>query len=319
MTGIDQWQGAQTPSDATRRPAQSHRPAGPGGRPASRGWYLAIGLNAVDPAQYGGWAGPLIACEADARDMAAIATGVGCTGTLLLTQEATSARVLAELADAAQQLRPGDLFILSYSGHGGQLGDANDEEADALDETWCLFDRMLIDDELYAMWARFAPGVRIVVLSDSCHSGTVARMARYEFVAQAVGMMAVTNPRQAGLSPPAGAIKAIPFERAWPVYQERKNFYDSLQYLCGPADKANIGASVILISGCQDNQLSMDGMDNGLFTGTLKRVWADGQYGRDYESFCRDIIRLMPPSQTPNYYVVGAANAGFEAQRPFSV
>jgi len=40
--------------------------------------------------------------------------------------------------------------------------------------------------------------------------------------------------------------------------------------------KANIKASVLLISGCQDNQLSQDGAFNGLFTGTLKKVWNGG-------------------------------------------
>jgi hypothetical protein len=38
-----------------------------------------------------------------------------------------------------------------------------------------LYDRQLIDNELYALWARFRPGVRICVISDSCHSGTVTR------------------------------------------------------------------------------------------------------------------------------------------------
>ena len=38
---------------------------------------LHIGLNAVDPAHYAGWSGPLNACEQDARDMAAVAKKTG--------------------------------------------------------------------------------------------------------------------------------------------------------------------------------------------------------------------------------------------------
>ena len=34
---------------------------------------LHIGLNAVSPASYGGWGGPLAACEADAKDMEQLA------------------------------------------------------------------------------------------------------------------------------------------------------------------------------------------------------------------------------------------------------
>ena len=52
------------------------------------------------------------------------------------------------------------------------MPDASADEPDRTDETWVLFDRQLVDDELYEMWPQFVPGVRILVLSDSCHSGT---------------------------------------------------------------------------------------------------------------------------------------------------
>ena len=42
-----------------------------------RGVSLHIGLNAVSAAAYGGWDGPLAACEFDANDMAAIAKSKG--------------------------------------------------------------------------------------------------------------------------------------------------------------------------------------------------------------------------------------------------
>jgi len=50
-----------------------------------------------------------------------------------------------------------------------------EDEEDRSDETWVAYDRQIVDDELYALWGKFAAGVRIFVLSDSCHSGTVAR------------------------------------------------------------------------------------------------------------------------------------------------
>src|SRR5678815_3771458 len=78
---------------------------------------------------------------------------------------------------AAKLLAAGDLYFLSYSGHGGQVPDVTGEEDDKKDETWCLFDGQLIDDELYYELSRFGEGVRILVLSDSCHSGTVTREA----------------------------------------------------------------------------------------------------------------------------------------------
>ena len=83
--------------------------------------------------------------------------------------------MLGGLRDAARKLKAGDLFFLSYSGHGGQVPDVSGDEPDKQDETWCLHDGQLIDDELYLELSRFQKGVRILVLSDSCHSGTVTR------------------------------------------------------------------------------------------------------------------------------------------------
>src|SRR6185436_17435333 len=85
------------------------------------GMSLHIGLNSVSGGAYGGWTGPLAACEADAKDMTAIAKQQGMRPTTLLTKKATRAAVLAEMRKAAQLLAEGDLYFLSYSGHGGQV------------------------------------------------------------------------------------------------------------------------------------------------------------------------------------------------------
>ena len=159
---------------AVRKPAATKRPARRPNR-APRALSLHVGLNAVDPNHYAGWSGELFACEFDANDMANLARSKGMTPTVLLTRAATRRAVLAEIRGVADELRAGDLFLLTYSGHGGQVPDANDDEDDHRDETFCLFDGQLIDDELYLALGRFAKGVRVLVLSDSCHSGTVVR------------------------------------------------------------------------------------------------------------------------------------------------
>ena len=115
---------------------------------------LHIGLNTVDPAHYNGWDGELQACEADARDMQQIAEGRGFETRILLTPEATAEAVSAAIAAAADRLSGGDFFFLTYSGHGGQVPDTNSDEPgdDNKDETWVLYDRQLVDDELFALW-----------------------------------------------------------------------------------------------------------------------------------------------------------------------
>ena len=289
----------------------------------SKGMSLHIGLNAVSADDYGGWDGPLAACEFDASDMEAIAKAKGMKSTVLLTKKATRANVLAGMRGAARALRAGDLFFMSYSGHGGQVPDVSGEEDDKKDETWCLFDGQLIDDELYFELSKFGDGVRVLVLSDSCHSGTVTRAP----------LVPVTVPGQRP--------KLMPASVAMRTYREHQAFYDKLQLdVAKAAGKAaadpdtalaNVAASgrlsaivndfkpaVVLISGCQDNQTSMDGDHNGAFTEQLLRVWNQGGFTGNYGAFHARIKAALPPTQSPNLFALGKAGA-FLAQTPFSV
>jgi hypothetical protein len=279
---------------------------------------LHIGLNGVNPEHYEGWSGPLAACEFDANDMGDLAQARGMKASVLLTRDATRARTLAGIRAAAKALKSGDLFFLSYSGHGGQVDDVSGEEEDKLDETWCLFDGQLIDDELYFELTKFKKGVRIVVLSDSCHSGTVTR-AR------------VQAPPNAKLMPPDKAVE---------VYRAHKDFYDGLQRAImkatksAPADpdaalahvavsgrlsnvSALMKAAAILISGCQDNQTSMDGNRNGAFTEQLLEVWDKGNFNGNYATFHAKIKAALPPTQSPNLFTLGPATK-FAAEQPFA-
>ncbi|MEH6887688.1 caspase family protein, partial [Priestia megaterium] len=138
-----------------------------------KGFSLHIGLNSVDPQHYGGWDGKLGACEADAEDMELIAKSLHYNNvSTLLTAKATINNVINEIKKAATSLESGDIFFLSYSGHGGSVPDQDKDEDDGKDETWCLYDGQLPDDQLFSLWHLFREDVRIIVLSDSCHSGT---------------------------------------------------------------------------------------------------------------------------------------------------
>ena len=275
------------------------------------GMALTIGLNSVDPKHYGGWSGELNACEADAEDMASIAKSRKFRVTTLMTKTATRARVVAQITKAARTLKSGDIFMLSYSGHGGQLPDINDDEPDAEDETWCLYDGEFMDDEIYALWRKFATGVRNLVFSDSCHSGTVTKLAYYQGTAALRG---------GGVTPREVKYRNMPPDVALRTYRKNKPFYDRILKAKVPREKQPaVKATVLLISGCQDNQLSSDGDFNGLFTGQLLKVWKNGAFKGDYKAFHKMILKRMPPDQTPNYFKVGAANPKFEAQKPFTI
>ncbi len=320
-------QAKPAPKVAAKKPAAKKTTTKPSTKKpaAHKALSLHLGLNAVSASAYGGWTGPLAACEFDANDMASIAAQKGMKSTVLLTRKATRANALAGMRAAADTLKSGDFFFLTYSGHGGQVPDVTGEEIDKKDETWCLFDGQLIDDELYAELGRFATGVRVLVLSDSCHSGTVTRE-----VPQAMEFPANQRPK---LMPEAVAMR---------TYREHQSFYDKLQRDVAKAaggDKlvdpdtalAHVAVSgrlsaivkrfkarVILISGCQDNQTSMDGEHNGAFTEQLLKVWNNGAFSGNYASFHARIRARMPPSQSPNLFTLGTVGR-FLTQQPFTV
>jgi metacaspase-1 len=269
-----------------------------------RGMSLHIGLNKVDPKHYQGWDGALQGCENDANDLAAIAEAAGFQSTTVLTKHGDVERVRHEIGAAAEALDTGDFFLLTYSGHGGQVPDANGDEADERDETWVLYDRQLVDDELYDLWSKFRAGVRIVVLSDSCHSGTAVRATAETVKPEALS----------GHVP-----RTMPKAQALAVYEANKEQYDEIQRALPDAETAEVGAHVLLLSGCQDNQTSADGARNGLFTETLLGVWNGGKFKGGYKPFYRAIVEKMPPWQSPNWMTVGPANAAFQRRKPFTI
>ena len=278
----------------------------------AKGKSIHIGLNTVDPAHYNGWDGQLQACEFDAKDMQKIAEAKGFDSTIMLSKEATAEAVAEAIERASGELAKGDLLFLTYSGHGGQVPDTNsDETGDSTDETWVLYDRQLVDDELFSLWAGFEPGVRIFVLSDSCHSGSVTRDLFDALVPQIVekGMVDDASPRT----------KELPRDVQDATYRANEDLYRQIQSSHESGGDVDVGASVILISGCQDNQLSLDGDRNGLFTQTLLGVWDDGSWKGGHRKFWKAIGAKMPPTQSPNFFRTGVRDPKFRRQTPLTI
>ena len=92
--------------------------------------------------------------------------------------EATKANVLAGLKDLLAGAGSGDVLVFANSSHGSQIPDPGGDEPDRYDEVMCPYDikdNALTDDELRELFSGLPKGVRLTVISDSCHSGTVTR------------------------------------------------------------------------------------------------------------------------------------------------
>ncbi|WP_316172616.1 MULTISPECIES: caspase family protein [unclassified Bradyrhizobium] len=295
------------------------------GTEMAKGISLHIGLNRLDPKHYAGWDGKLNACENDARAMEAIAKTAGYRTGILLSEQATRGAVTDMLTMAARDLNSGDILLLTYSGHGSQVQDLDGDEIDALDETWCLYDGQMIDDELYRVYGAIADGVRVLILSDSCHSGTVAKVSYYE-MAQAAGFAGNLDIAVAGRAATKAisyAPKFLPQDIALRTYEQNRAFYEAIGRAAKGAPGAESSdvakASIRLISGCQDNQVSFDGAINSVFTAALLLVWANGQFKGNYNDFHLQIQRKMLPTQSPNHYRTGKEDREYDSQRPFTI
>jgi hypothetical protein len=331
--------------------------------PGKMGFALTIGLNEVDPDHYSGWRGELSGCEPDARDMEMIASSQGFVTEMLLTKKATRKNVREKLECLSGRLKSGDLLVVSYSGHGGQVPDVNGDEDDDLDETWCLYDGEFLDDELFELWIKFQPGVRILVFSDSCHSGTVLKMKKVDFEIPDPQRIEIFKrewqkiKKQPKLDRPAilsiikgnrdmrMRIKPMVRKRdmqpftaeniaptlvsrlASPMilantYQRHKVFYDKIGRDAPKEDSTSVKASLILISGCEDDQASADIGFNGLFTWMLKNVWQNGDFDGDHQKFYEEIktkVLASNDDQSPKLSTLGTNFAVFLNQRPYEI
>lgn len=269
---------------------------------------LHLGLNFVDPNHYAGWDGELQACEADAEDMHDITSGLGYKTRKLTGNSATRDAVKDEIRSAARRLAPGGIFVLTYSGHGGQMPDFNGDEDDSIDETWCLWNGELIDDELAELWTEFPAGARIFFLSDSCHSGTAFKVAPDG------------TPIRTASADPDSRPRLMPPQIANRVYRKHKEFYRGIKVSDTEAALlAKTKCTILSISGCQDNQLSADGPFNGRFTAALLATWNSGRFSGTYRSLHQKIRARMPMDQSPELRTYGTPNDAFIRQRPFQV
>jgi hypothetical protein len=284
----------------------------------AKGIALTIGINHADQGFYGKI--PVLSgCVNDANDVAAIAKSQGFAKvTTLLDGQATVAAVESQIEEAASSLVPGDFFLLHYSGHGMDLH-SRDSRGDT-NTAWCLFNRSYYDDNLFDFWFKFQPGVRILVLSDRCHSGTAIREVLMRSATRELGARDVEEePIPRGLS----------VEEADETIAAHPDVFEALDREAASLQARNSdrtpGAAVILISGCKDEEVSGDLRTNGIFTGSLKKIWNNGAFDGNYEDFhaqiAREVASRSRNTQSPQLFPIGdpMQTGSFAALKPFLI
>lgn len=121
----------------------------------------------------------------DARDLAHVLRERGARVTLLINAEATRASVMDEWTAIVDAVQPGDSIVFTYAGHGAQLPEQlPGDEADGKDEVFLMHGfaihgkdrgKLIRDNDIALMLEKIPPGVPVLVVADSCHSGTMTR------------------------------------------------------------------------------------------------------------------------------------------------
>lgn len=242
---------------------------------------LLVGLRKVDATKYLGWTGEngCQGCELDVDNIERILAPSNYDVTILKTEKATRRNVIKELRAAADKLESGDILVFYYSGHGGQQPDQNGDELDGQDETLVLYDGELRDDALNKVWLSIKPGVRVVMLSDSCNSGTNYKGFK-------------------GFKPKATPIAPLDAKAAGEM---RAMMIHMGGCRDGKTSDGYVGGGLFTMSLCNAWQ-------GGKFKGNSRAL---------YEKVAA-MVSAETPDQQPAYNEYGAVSAQFRKQKPFA-
>lgn len=260
---------------------------------------VCVGIN-----DYPGTGSDLAGCVNDARDWQRALEQRGYEVTALLDSRATRANMASALGALIGEARPGDSLVFTFSGHGSWLPDESGDEADARDEMLCPHDvsrgQYLLDDDLAELFGRKPAGARLYFISDSCHSGTVAKFMPSVLPRSLRGKVPV--PR---FLPPAAFLKG-------------RSALAAAERVAGMARSAKQKYPALLAAGCRDTEFSYDasfgGRPNGAFTYFALRALAKNP--RTPTQWMRTVREGLPSSihpQTPSLF----GNSAMKGSRMF--
>lgn len=254
---------------------------------------LCIGIN-----NYPGTHMDLRGCVNDANDWESTLIARGYSVNKLLDVQATKAAMVAAMSNLISKAVKNDSLVITFSGHGTYQPDTDGDEVDGLDEGLCPYDLQtngaaLIDDEIKALFATRKPGVRIVLISDSCHSGTVTRAAKAEPDAD-------TRPR---FMPMGNWLpdKLLPKNRAGKLASTLVAPVGASPLLAGYSR----ALGDLLLSGCKEgpNNFSYDakinGRPNGAFTYYALKALKTLKPEATYIDWHKAIVKYLPSASYP--------------------
>lgn len=279
-----------------------------------KGYSLHIGVNVADPANYPGL-NPLKAAVNDAKWWENYAGKKGYSTISLHDEQATIPAVKNKLTDYAKAMKPGDILLLTYSGHGGQIGNEKPDNIDVekMDQTWCLYDEQMLDDELYECFREFEEATRIVIVSDSCHSGTIARADENDISKLLEEGMSMAKGSRGMVSRqlPENVQREIIDRNYKTKYQPKIEKYQKI------SKRKGVKAAVKLLAACQDHQVTYDGDRYGIFTEAFSQLLSNDKHQIAEELISG--VKKYYPYPKANFFQYGSIIPSFDESLPFEI
>ena len=137
------------------------------------GYSLHVGVNSPAPGRFGDLH-DLHGCDTAAQRMGELARARSFRDVRVRTDrgDTTCGAVAAWFSDMAKIAVPGDLVLFTFAGHGVQVNDVNHDEGQ-YDQAILCTDGGIVDDTIHDWLAAFQSGVRVVLIADSCYSGSI--------------------------------------------------------------------------------------------------------------------------------------------------
>ncbi len=202
----------------------------------------------------------------------------------LLSLEATKEAIHESITGwLAERAGPGDLAIFYFAGHGAQVYDLDGDEPDGLDETLAPTDILPLSsandirDDEFRQWL-LSVGSDVVVILDSCHSGTATR---------------------------GGTMRTRSLDRPLPPEGGREPERVRQQY--DPESMADGSTTILELSAAGPNQSAMEGdfrltdrdgtEARGAFTYHLVRELWRASPGASYEDLLSNLVSSLKADQ----------------------
>jgi hypothetical protein len=230
-----------------------------------------------------------------------------CDNARVCSGQPTRKGIAAAFQSLIGRARHGDLVYIQYSGHGDTVPDANGDEPgpNGRDSTWVPIDARdnesweILDDEIHLWLARLGQHTDDVVLvSDSCHSGTITRGRR------------------------SSKVRGVPVTDYRDYSWSRKSLGGKPCSAAGClADLTSVKppAHLVRISSARDTQQAyeyeaLNKKNYGRFTWFWAKALQAAAPGQSYDAVYRSVSAMMPPrEQQP--VIEGAVNlALFQAR-----